>query len=243
MHVRGRRTAPADHCSSPGRSCTARGTTATPSAVAGRIGFYDGHLKWGGAFPSGAAAGSGACIARQSVRFAPALPCYACHTCLVRQGLAGSAPLSSYACPAHRDAFPGRPHPPSGAAVKTPDAAGPPRGTAAPSSGARRYPPDAATSPRDDRALFKCPPLRPRTLMDRPGGPPHPSAVVRPRPCRAGPDAITPPGTDAWRNRPHGCRAPARPRKPLVAPARILRTEARVRVRGLGQRAGEEERP
>ena len=40
-----------------------------------------------------------ACITRQSGAFASAVPCHACHTCLVRHGLAGSAPLSSYACP------------------------------------------------------------------------------------------------------------------------------------------------
>jgi hypothetical protein len=49
--------------------------------------------------PSGGAAGSGACIARQSRPIAPTLPCYACHACVARHGLLGSAPLSCCACP------------------------------------------------------------------------------------------------------------------------------------------------
>ena len=96
-----------------------------------------GHLE-SGAVGSPARGLSGDCIARQSTR-SSALPCYACHTCVVRHGLAGSAPLSSYACPAGRDPSLGRPHPLRCPPLSPANAAAPPRGTTAPPSDARRY--------------------------------------------------------------------------------------------------------
>ena len=78
------------------------------------------------------------CITRQSSPFAPAVPCYARHTCVVRHGLAGSARLSSYACPARRDQPAGRPHRvPSGCRRwDPPGGASRPRGRPHPLSGA-----------------------------------------------------------------------------------------------------------
>ena len=129
------------------------------SAVVGRMGFINGgHLEVGVAFPPGAAAGPGACIARQSSAIAPALPCHACQACVARHGLAGSAPLSSYACPARYDPFPGRPRPPPGARRYPPGVQARPGGPPHPTSGARRYPPG---------------------VQARPGGPPRPPPGAR----------------------------------------------------------------
>ncbi len=114
-------------------SCMTRHLTRSRSAVAceacgacarghGLVGGHQlacqagrGPAKRPGRRSLGAAPGPGACITRQSSTFASAVPCDACHACVVRHGLAGSAPLSCYACPARRDPPPGRPHPPSAA--------------------------------------------------------------------------------------------------------------------------------
>ena len=99
---------------SAGRPSVPRRTTAPPSPVVRRMGPTAGIWRGCGVLLADRSC-ERTCITRQSSAFAPALPCYACHTCVVRQGLAGSARLSSYARPARRDPFPGRPHPPSGA--------------------------------------------------------------------------------------------------------------------------------
>ena len=58
--------------------------------------FNGGHLEWGGAGRRRAAA-RGACVTRHLVLAGQAVPCYACHTCVVRQGHAHRAQLSTYA--------------------------------------------------------------------------------------------------------------------------------------------------
>ena len=146
------------------------------------------------------------CITRQSSAFAPTLPCYACHTCVVRHGLAGSAPLSSYACPARRDPSPGRPYPPQAPAVKTPGrrctapgdhcthaqvpplkppgAAAPPRGKPAPPSGAAvKTPRTPLHRPGETCTHPQVPPLKPPGAAAPPRGkpaPPQVPAVIRP---------------------------------------------------------------
>jgi hypothetical protein len=194
------------------------GPRAPLSAVVGRLGFYGGHLEAGVAFPSGAAAGSGAsgsgaCMTRQSSAIAPALPCYARHTCVVRHGLLGSARLSSYACPARRDPSPGRPHPLQAPAVI-------PR-TPRPRPGETGIPPQVpAVVPRTPRPRrgepafpLRCPPLETQSAprQSRNQGPP-------------------PPGTDARRN---GVAAAARSasvprltRRPRHRPEDAERSEA-----------------
>ncbi len=97
-----------------GRPSLPRRTTAPPSPVVRRMGPTAGIWRGCGGLLADRSC-ERTCITRQSSAFAPALPCYACHTCVVRHGLAGSARLSSYACSPRRDRFPGRPHPPSGA--------------------------------------------------------------------------------------------------------------------------------
>ena len=95
-----------------------------PSSRLQRASVFLGGLgptagTWSGVGAARRRAGArGSCITRQSSSIAPALPCYACHTCVARHGLAGSARLSSYACPARRDQSEGRPHPPQVPAVR-----------------------------------------------------------------------------------------------------------------------------
>ena len=147
-HVAGRKTAPWDHPTPLRCPPLSTGSPSPPGgpphprlAVVGRVGVFNGgHLEGGVVFPSGAAAGPGACITQQLRALAPAVPRQACGACVVRHGPAGSAPLSSYACPAGRDQSPGRPHPPSAA---------------------RRYPRRRDTAPGDDHTHLRCPPLEP----------------------------------------------------------------------------------
>ena len=177
--------------------------------------------RWVWRCPPGAAAGPGACIARQSSAIAPALPCYACQACVARHGLAGSAPLSSYACRSRRDPFPGRPRPPPGARRYPPGVQARPGGPPHPPSGARRYPP-GVQAPRPAGATAP--------------GPPGASPLIRPESKpRTEEREQRPPGTDARRNGPMDAerseaqnpRAAANPDKARADSAGVVRSGVR----------------
>ena len=119
--------------------------------------FNGGHLERGVAGSSRIDPRERTCITRQSSAFASAVPCHACHTCVVRHGLARSAPLSSYACPARRDPSPGRPHP-----LQVPPLS-----------------PRSRDPPRDDRTHLQVPAVTLRSPRRRPGGNRHPTSGAR----------------------------------------------------------------
>ena len=191
MHARRAVTGPRDDHTHPqvpplkplGRPSLPRRTIAPP--VGGRgvdWVFNGGHLEWGGGGSPARRRRRGACIARQSTAPCRAVPCDACHTCVVRQGLVGSAPLSSYACSRPRGTVPGRPHPLSGAAVKTsPGAAGPPRGKPAPRLRCPPLKPPGCrwTAAGETGTPPQVPPLNPRAPLHRRGGNRHPASGAR----------------------------------------------------------------
>ena len=196
-----------------------RGPLQPPRRSWGGWGFNGGHLEVGVSFPPGAAAGPGACIARQSSAIAPALPCYACQACVARHGLAGSAPLSSYACPARYDPFPGRPRPPPGARRYPPGVQARPGGPPHPTSGARRYPPGVQAPARGATA-----PTSTALAVIRPGPSPGQRNANNARPARK------PGGTgpmDAERSEAQNPRAAANPDKARADSAGVVRSGVR----------------
>ncbi len=89
------------------------------------------------AFPRGAAAGSGACVTRQSSSIARAVARQASGACARGHGLAGEHEMPRQACRGSESGPGGSPHPPQVPAVDPRDAAAPPRGTTAPPFGGR----------------------------------------------------------------------------------------------------------
>ncbi len=119
---RSRETAPGDHSTPSGAAVIRAASKPDPGTHRtlarqswGGLGFERRASGGGCGVPAGGRRGRGACITRQSRAVAPAVPCYACHTCVVRHGLAGSARLSCYACPAKPRRAPTPRHPPSAA--------------------------------------------------------------------------------------------------------------------------------
>ena len=135
-----------------------RGTTAPPFGGRGAgWGLTAGTWSGLGAGRRRAAA-RGSCIARQSTRSSRAVPCYACHTCVARHGLVGSAPIVELCMPAAARPVPGTTAPTLRRPPLSPGRRGTAPGDDHPTSGARRYPPgrpspgqrDATTPPGTD---------------------------------------------------------------------------------------------